>query len=180
MLSLFHRVPYCFDTCIVLCWQCLFWFSLLFVNISKLGGGLSYILHIYIWSLTWMFCFSQVSRVLTPSGCFISVTFSPPHFRSRHYAQPKYVWSVSCDTYGRDFHYFLYTMLKGGKLTPYDIERGRSLHKPRVIPDTMPMLSADEDEDFLKDIQLWQFQILFNLVNLNKCHCMDKREGCKL
>ncbi|KAM5163411.1 EEF1A lysine methyltransferase 4 isoform 1-T1 [Mantella aurantiaca] len=97
---------------------------------------------------------SEVSRVLAPRGCFISVTFSPPHFRARHYAQPKYDWSVSCDTYGRDFHYFLYTMLKGGKLTPYDIERGQSLHRPCVIPDTMPAMSASEDEDFLRDIQL--------------------------
>ncbi|XP_068137417.1 EEF1A lysine methyltransferase 4 [Hyperolius riggenbachi] len=97
---------------------------------------------------------SEVSRVLSPTGCFVSVTFSPPHFRSRHYAQLKYGWSVSCDTYGRDFHYFLYTMHKGGKLTPFDIERGQSLHKPYVIPDTMPLLLSNEDEDFLKDIQV--------------------------
>ncbi|XP_040205701.1 EEF1A lysine methyltransferase 4 [Rana temporaria] len=97
---------------------------------------------------------SEVSRVLTPSGCFISVTFSPPHFRTRHYAQLKYDWSVSCDTYGRDFHYFLYTLLKGGKLTPYDIERGQSLHKPRVIPKTVPTISAYDDEDFLRNIQI--------------------------
>ncbi|XP_018432031.1 PREDICTED: endothelin-converting enzyme 2-like [Nanorana parkeri] len=97
---------------------------------------------------------NEVSRVLAPSGCFISITFSPPHFRTRHYAQPKYGWSVSCDTYGRDFHYFLYTMLKGGKLTHRDIERGQSLHKPRVIPDAMPTISEYEDEDFLREIQL--------------------------
>ncbi|KAM9315588.1 EEF1A lysine methyltransferase 4 [Gastrophryne carolinensis] len=97
---------------------------------------------------------SEVSRVLAPNGCFVSITFSPPHFRTRHYAQLKYDWSVSCDTYGRDFHYFLYTMNKGGMLTPFDTERGRSLHKPYDIPDTAPTLSMDEDEDFLRGIQI--------------------------
>ncbi|XP_075058532.1 EEF1A lysine methyltransferase 4 [Mixophyes fleayi] len=96
---------------------------------------------------------SEVSRVLAPNGCFISITFSPPHFRTRHYAQPQYDWSVSCDSYGRDFHYFLYTMRKGGQLTSCDLERGRSLHKP-YVPEKIPTLLACDDEDFLSNIQI--------------------------
>ncbi|KAG8444983.1 hypothetical protein GDO86_009941 [Hymenochirus boettgeri] len=97
---------------------------------------------------------SEVSRVLSPSGCFISVTFSPPHFRTRHYAQPSYGWSVSCNTYGKDFHYFLYTMHKGKRLSPRDTEQGQSLHKPYILPVAMPTLSEKDDEDFLNNIQI--------------------------
>ncbi|KAM4772630.1 EEF1A lysine methyltransferase 4 [Rhinophrynus dorsalis] len=97
---------------------------------------------------------SEVSRVLSPKGCFISITFSPPHFRARHYAQPVYDWSVSCDTYGSDFHYFLYTMHKGGKLTPCDLERGQSLHKQPISPKSLPTLAEMDDEEFLRNIQI--------------------------
>ncbi|XP_053315318.1 EEF1A lysine methyltransferase 4 [Spea bombifrons] len=97
---------------------------------------------------------SEVSRVLSPTGCFISITFSAPHFRTRHYAQPAYGWSVSCDTYGRDFHYFLYTMRKGRELTTFDLERGRSLHAPPILPETLPTLAENDDEEFLKNIQI--------------------------
>ncbi|OCT78451.1 EEF1A lysine methyltransferase 4 [Xenopus laevis] len=97
---------------------------------------------------------SEVSRVLSPNGCFISVTFSPPHFRTCHYAQPPYGWSVSCNTYGSDFHYFLYTMHKGEKLTPQDLEQGQSLHRPYIQPMHLPTLSDKDDEDFLTNIQI--------------------------
>ncbi|XP_063772713.1 EEF1A lysine methyltransferase 4 [Pseudophryne corroboree] len=96
---------------------------------------------------------SEVSRVLTPSGCFISITFSQPHFRIRHYAQPQYDWSVSYDTYGRDFHYFLYTMHKGRRLTPCDLEKGQSLQKPYVQEQVSTLLESD-NEDFLSNIQI--------------------------
>ncbi|XP_075718008.1 EEF1A lysine methyltransferase 4 [Rhinoderma darwinii] len=97
---------------------------------------------------------SEVSRVLAPSGCFISITFSPPHFRSRHYAQLRYDWSVSCDSYGRDFHYFLYTMRKGGQLTSLDLERGHSLYRSHVDLEHAPILLDCDDEDFLNNIQI--------------------------
>uniref|UniRef100_A0A8C5PAS9 EEF1A lysine methyltransferase 4 n=1 Tax=Leptobrachium leishanense TaxID=445787 RepID=A0A8C5PAS9_9ANUR len=97
---------------------------------------------------------NEVSMVLSPHGCFISVTFSPPHFRARHYAQPRYEWSVSCDTYGRDFHYFLYTMHKGQILTERDLERGRSLHAPYIIPEKLPTLTETDDEEFLRNIDI--------------------------
>ncbi|XP_053566316.1 EEF1A lysine methyltransferase 4 isoform X2 [Bombina bombina] len=93
-----------------------------------------------------------VSRVLSPDGIFISVTFSQPHFRGRHYAQPQYGWSVSCNTYGVDFHYFLYTMRKGEELSPRDRESGRSLHEPHVQPELLPTLSDSDNEDFLTNI----------------------------
>ncbi|KAG9493835.1 hypothetical protein GDO78_001617 [Eleutherodactylus coqui] len=97
---------------------------------------------------------SEVSRVLAPSGRFVSITFSPPHFRARHYAQPQYGWSVSCDTYGRDFHYFFYTMHKGRQLTSLDFERGQSLHKSHVDLEQTATLLEHDDEDFLNNIQV--------------------------
>ncbi|XP_040284447.1 EEF1A lysine methyltransferase 4 [Bufo bufo] len=97
---------------------------------------------------------SEVSRVLAPGGCFMSVTFSPPHFRTRHYAQPQYGWSVSCDFYGRDFHYFFYTMHKGGQLTSLDLQRGQSLYKSHADLEQTPTLLEGDDEDFLKNIHI--------------------------
>ncbi|KAM4695139.1 EEF1A lysine methyltransferase 4 [Discoglossus pictus] len=97
---------------------------------------------------------SEVSRVLSPSGIFISITFAQPHFRTRHYAQPTYGWSVSCDTYGNDFHYFLYSMRKGNALTSRDVEIGCSLHEPHTLPEIMPTLSESDNEDFLTNIQI--------------------------
>ncbi|XP_056421619.1 EEF1A lysine methyltransferase 4 [Hyla sarda] len=97
---------------------------------------------------------SEVSRVLTPRGCFMSITFSPPHFRARHYAQPQYGWSVSCDTYGKDFHYFFYTMHKGGQLTSLDLARGQSLYKPHEDQEQTPTLLECDDEDFLNNIHI--------------------------
>ncbi|KAM8952361.1 EEF1A lysine methyltransferase 4 [Pelodytes ibericus] len=97
---------------------------------------------------------SEVSRVLSPHGCFISVTFAPPHFRTRHYAQSAYNWSVSCDTYGTDFHYYLYTMHKGKELTARDLERGQSLRTPYIAPEILQTLSETDDEEFLRNIQI--------------------------
>ncbi|NXD86829.1 EFMT4 methyltransferase, partial [Halcyon senegalensis] len=70
----------------------------------------------------------EVSRVLRPGGCFISITFAQPHFRKPHYAQEAFGWSlrhVACgDRDTGTFHYYLYVMRKGQPLDPSDLALG--------------------------------------------------------
>ncbi|NWV46438.1 EFMT4 methyltransferase, partial [Daphoenositta chrysoptera] len=77
---------------------------------------------------------AEVSRVLRPGGCFISITFAQPHFRKPHYAQEAFGWSLrhaACgDGDAAAFHYFLYAMRKGQPLDPRDAALGRRLHQP--------------------------------------------------
>ncbi|NXX98881.1 EFMT4 methyltransferase, partial [Centropus bengalensis] len=74
---------------------------------------------------------AEVSRVLRPGGCFISITFAQPHFRKPHYAQEAFGWSLrhaACgDGDAGAFHYFLYVMRKGQPLDPSDLALGRWL-----------------------------------------------------
>ncbi|XP_078524130.1 EEF1A lysine methyltransferase 4 [Lissotriton helveticus] len=96
----------------------------------------------------------EVSRVLRPGGRFISITFAQPHFRKRHYAQPGYSWSISCSTYGSDFHFFFYVMRKGEELSAEDHELGQKLWQPNIPPPPGRMLDAEENEDYLNAIDL--------------------------
>ncbi|NXE83189.1 EFMT4 methyltransferase, partial [Cochlearius cochlearius] len=78
---------------------------------------------------------TEVSRVLRPGGCFISITFAQPHFRKPHYAQEAFGWSLrhaACGDAGDAgaFHYFLYVMRKGQPLDAPDLALGRRLHQP--------------------------------------------------
>ncbi|XP_069474913.1 EEF1A lysine methyltransferase 4 [Ambystoma mexicanum] len=95
----------------------------------------------------------EVSRVLRPGGRFISITFAQPHFRKRHYAQPGYSWSISCSTYGSDFHFFFYVMRKGEDLSAEDQELGRKLWQPSIASPQNIMLEADDNADFLSVIE---------------------------
>lgn len=96
----------------------------------------------------------QVSRVLRPEGRFISITFAQPHFRKRHYAQPIYGWSVCHVTYGNGFHYFLYVMRKGEKLSPSDLALGQSLYLRPSSPTPIHYLQDSDSENFLGTIEL--------------------------
>ncbi|KAJ1087451.1 hypothetical protein NDU88_000622 [Pleurodeles waltl] len=96
----------------------------------------------------------EVSRVLRPGGRFISITFAQPHFRKRHYAQPGYSWSISCSTYGTDFHFFFYIMRKGEELSAEDLELGQKLWQPNIVPPPSGMLEAEANEDYLNAIEL--------------------------
>ncbi|XP_007529844.1 endothelin-converting enzyme 2 isoform X1 [Erinaceus europaeus] len=97
---------------------------------------------------------SEVSRVLTPGGRFISLTSAAPHFRARHYAQAQYGWSLSHATYGSGFHFHLYLMRKGGGLSEAQLRLGSQLQLPPGPP-TSPCFLQDSDcEDFLSAIQL--------------------------
>ncbi|XP_067048896.1 EEF1A lysine methyltransferase 4-like [Acropora muricata] len=63
---------------------------------------------------------SKVSQILVTGGCFISITFSQPHFRKPILAKAQYDWSVSTSTYGNSFHFFFYVMKKGQQLNEDD------------------------------------------------------------
>ncbi|NXU58861.1 EFMT4 methyltransferase, partial [Turnix velox] len=106
---------------------------------------------------------SEVSRVLRPEGCFISISFAQPHFRKPHYAQEVFGWSlrhVACagvggEEGGGSFHTFVYIMRKGQPLDPADILLGQRLHQPPPEPPSSPpMPPEEEDEDYLLAIQL--------------------------
>ncbi|NXI38560.1 EFMT4 methyltransferase, partial [Galbula dea] len=102
---------------------------------------------------------AEVSRVLRPGGCFISITFAQPHFRKPHYAQEAFGWSLRHVTCGDGdigtFHYYLYIMRKGQPLDPLDIALGRRLHQPSQPPaPPLPPALADDNEDYLLAIQL--------------------------
>ncbi|XP_039233967.1 EEF1A lysine methyltransferase 4 isoform X2 [Pipra filicauda] len=102
---------------------------------------------------------AEVSRVLRPGGCFLSITFAQPHFRKPHYAQEAFGWSLRHTACGDGdagaFHYFLYIMRKGQPLDPRDVALGRRLHQP-LPPPVLPPPPAppDDDEDYLLAIQL--------------------------
>ncbi|KAG8136251.1 hypothetical protein E2320_009214 [Naja naja] len=97
----------------------------------------------------------NVARVLQPRGRFISITFAQPHFRKRHYAQRAYNWSIQHISYGRDFHYFLYVMKKGGALSSSDLALGQSLHRHPSSPSPVCCPLQEPDcENYLFNIQL--------------------------
>lgn len=98
---------------------------------------------------------SQVSRVLKPSGRFISVTFAQPHFRKRLYARAEYDWSIQQHTYGQGFHYFLYVLTKGEELSQEDaaLEKRVQLEAEALSTDTITFEDT-QSEDFLANIDL--------------------------
>ncbi|KAG8222812.1 hypothetical protein J437_LFUL005018 [Ladona fulva] len=66
---------------------------------------------------------TQVSRILTRNGRFISVTFTQPHFRLPMYVKEKYEWDVEQLTFGDCVQYFFYICTKGKPLKPSMLER---------------------------------------------------------
>lgn len=97
---------------------------------------------------------NEVSRVLVPTGRFISLTSAAPHFRTRHYAQAHYGWSLRHATYGNGFHFHFYLMQKGKELSVAQLALGAQILSP-PRPPTPPCFLQDSDhEDFLSAIQL--------------------------
>lgn len=104
---------------------------------------------------TFSVCPSQVSRVLKPSGRFISVTFAQPHFRKRLYARVEYDWSIQQHTYGQGFHYFLYLLTKGEELSKEDAALEQRVRLEAETPSADTITFEDtESEDFLANIDL--------------------------
>ncbi|KAG2462263.1 EFMT4 methyltransferase, partial [Polypterus senegalus] len=95
----------------------------------------------------------EVSRVLCPGGRFVSITFSQPHFRKRHYARRELDWSIQHYSYGSGFHYFMYVMTKGEPLSPQDSELEDKLLKV-TCPSLTPCLEGSDSEDYLNKIEL--------------------------
>ncbi|XP_019628085.1 PREDICTED: endothelin-converting enzyme 2-like [Branchiostoma belcheri] len=100
----------------------------------------------------------EVSRVLCPGGRFISISFAQPHFRTPLYADDKYGWSVRTDKFGDGFHYFFYTMERGGTLTQQQRDQAHSFFHPPEW-DMTPVYHPDSD-DFLRriDTSVFSFQ----------------------
>ncbi len=70
-------------------------------------------------------------RVLRPDGCFISITFSAPHFRRPLLNAGAFTWRVAHDTFGGDsWHYYFYTCRKGLK-APNKVEEEETVEKVR-------------------------------------------------
>ena len=100
--------------------------------------------------------FFQISKILKPSGTFISITFSQPHFRIPLLANPEYDWSIHTETLGNTFHYFCYIMRKGQKLSEKckllaDMEIKRRKDVTNFISESS---ETEENEDFLFSISL--------------------------
>ncbi|XP_048203204.1 endothelin-converting enzyme 2 isoform X1 [Perognathus longimembris pacificus] len=96
----------------------------------------------------------EVSRVLAPGGRFISLTSAGPHFRTRHYAQARYGWSLRHATYGSGFHFHFYVMRKGGELSEAQLTQGARILSPPSPPALPCCLQDSDQEDFLSAIQL--------------------------
>ncbi|XP_020735623.1 endothelin-converting enzyme 2 isoform X7 [Odocoileus virginianus] len=97
---------------------------------------------------------NEVSRVLVPTGRFISLTSAAPHFRTRHYAQAHYGWSLRHATYGSGFHFHFYLMQKGKELTVAQLALGAQILSPPRPPTPPRFLQDSDHEDFLSAIQL--------------------------
>ncbi|KAI5940357.1 endothelin-converting enzyme 2 isoform X6 [Manis javanica] len=97
---------------------------------------------------------SEVSRVLVTGGRFISLTSAAPHFRTRHYAQACYGWSLRHATYGSGFHFHLYLMQKGKELSVAQQALGAQILSPPRPPTSPCFLQDSDHEDFLGAIQL--------------------------
>ncbi|XP_008829506.1 EEF1A lysine methyltransferase 4 isoform X5 [Nannospalax galili] len=97
---------------------------------------------------------SEVSRILVPGGRFISMTSAGPHFRTRHYAQSRYGWSLRHATYGSGFHFHFYLMHKGRELSVTQLALGAKILSCPSPPASPCFLQDSDHEDFLNAIQL--------------------------
>uniref|UniRef100_A0A8C5KKM5 EEF1A lysine methyltransferase 4 n=1 Tax=Jaculus jaculus TaxID=51337 RepID=A0A8C5KKM5_JACJA len=97
---------------------------------------------------------NEVSRVLVPGGRFISMTSAGPHFRTRHYAQARYGWSLTHATYGSGFHFHFYLMQKGRELSVTQLALGAQIFSTPSPPTSPCFLQDSDHEDFLSAIQL--------------------------
>lgn len=90
----------------------------------------------------------EAHRVLKPTGCLLSITFSAPHFRRRLLRDGAFTWRVEHDTFGTDWRYHFYCCRKGQKALN-DVEPDELESSAR--PWTGEPLSHDfiDDEDYL-------------------------------
>jgi hypothetical protein len=93
-----------------------------------------------------VFVFVPNNRVLVPEGKYVQISFGQPHFRKRNYfANDKYGWTVTDQTFGAGFGYFLYTMKKGTPL-PDNIDDDINTNND-AAPATATATSASGEEN---------------------------------
>jgi len=56
-------------------------------------------------------CLTEVERVTKPSGTFVSITFSQPHFRVPLLCSPGLGWAVGVDTFSKEGGFDYYVMV---------------------------------------------------------------------
>ena len=88
------------------------------------------------------------------NGKFISITFHQPHFRKLIYAKEKYDWSISQFTIGETFHYFVYVMTKGQKLTENDSKFFCRKDLNTNMNEKNYFFEEKNDENYLLNIEL--------------------------
>ena len=90
----------------------------------------------------------EAHRVLKPDGCFLSITFSAPHFRRRLLRDGHFTWRVEHASFGNEWKYHFYSCRKGMKAVddsePDELEASR-------VPWTGESLNHDcmDQEDYL-------------------------------
>lgn len=84
----------------------------------------------------------------------MSVTFAQPHFRKKLYARQEYGWSINHYHYGDSFHYFLYILTKGHKLSAEDAALEKRVCSKTEDPPTVVTVQEEENENFLSNIGL--------------------------
>lgn len=95
-----------------------------------------------------------VSRILTSSGKFLSITFGQPHFRIPIYANSDYGWSLDFKKFGTGFHYYFYVMTKGIDLDMSKLEPYLHCVKNCSSKKSLTLLQETEStEDFIFNIQ---------------------------
>ena len=90
-----------------------------------------------------------MSRILSRSGRFISITFAQPHFRKRLYAVKHYDWNIQLHTFGEGFHFFFYVMTKGKSLLPQDLCKPLEGNTQAVT-----FLEEEDHESYLHSIEI--------------------------
>ena len=103
-------------------------------------------------------CLEQVKRVLRPGGVFLSLTFSPPHFRVPLLASPGLDWAVEVAVCGgRDtlLDYYLLSCRHGDPgpaLAKWAVGRGRNTLDISPAPCSISYSSDEESEEYITRI----------------------------
>lgn len=95
----------------------------------------------------------EIHRVLTPTGVFVSITWSQPHFRKMFYGSASYSWNVEVDTFGSGMQCFVYRMRKGARTGPI-LSGIQSLGYNAKLLEHNTYHDHMDDERFLSHIEL--------------------------
>lgn len=90
--------------------------------------------------------FSEIRRVLTPTGVFISITFGQPHFRKPFMLKAKHGWECSQQSFGGFGQYFVYALRCHPGAQMEDMDFGPPSHL-KVTPRQPPADGEREDSD---------------------------------